>query len=205
MDQAASSRTNVLHRIEIPSPCTASWDKMTGSETVRHCGDCNKSVFNLSAMPEAQAAALIAENAGGELCVRFYRRADGTVMTSDCGTSARAATRRTLRKLPGLAGSALLAVSLAACGAADAVSAGPDGTPVKTQADVAPPEATAGLAFIPVMGEPAVPPPSPETESSTAQVESTDTLPIIMGKPMAPREQDKSAILRGETTDKRKD
>jgi hypothetical protein len=110
------TRTTIsgLRRIDIASPCTASWAAMAGDERVRHCGDCNKQVFNLSAMPEADAAALLSDNSEGALCVRFYQRADGTVMTADCSTSARAYTRRTLRKLPFVAGGALLAWSAAA-------------------------------------------------------------------------------------------
>ncbi len=111
MTCTTSQKTIALHNIRIDSPCTASWASMAGDERVRHCGDCNKSVFNLSAMPEADAAALLANNTDGELCVRFYQRADGTVMTSDCGTSTRARTRRALRKLPAVAGAALFALS----------------------------------------------------------------------------------------------
>lgn len=109
------SQTRALHRIEIAKPCTASWDKMKGDLRVRHCGDCNKNVFNLSAMPEAEAAALVAANTRGELCVRFYRRQDGTVMTSDCGSSPRAAVRQAWRKVPGMASLAFVALSAAAC------------------------------------------------------------------------------------------
>ncbi|ATQ78057.1 hypothetical protein CR152_28775 [Massilia violaceinigra] len=109
-----------LHRIEIASPCTASWDKMTGNDRVRHCKDCNKNVFNLSAMPATEAAALLAENHNGDLCVRFYQRQDGTVMTSDCSDSPRAAVRQAWRKLPGIAGAAVLALSAVGCTAGDA-------------------------------------------------------------------------------------
>ncbi|MCE3607064.1 hypothetical protein LXA47_26190 [Massilia sp. P8910] len=108
-----------LQRIEIASPCTASWDKMKGDDRVRHCNDCNKSVFNLSAMPATQAAALMAEDSRGELCVRFYRRQDGTVMSGDCGDSPRAAVRQAWRKLPGIAGAALLALSAIGCTGGD--------------------------------------------------------------------------------------
>ncbi|NHZ95202.1 hypothetical protein [Massilia sp. CCM 8734] len=103
-----------LHRITVASPCTASWDAMQGGERVRHCGGCNKQVFNLSAMPEAEAATLVAGQAAGGLCVRFYRRADGTVMTSDCGAPS-ARPGPAWRALPGLATAAVLAMSLAAC------------------------------------------------------------------------------------------
>ncbi len=115
------ARTIALHRIDIATPCTASWDEMRGDDRVRHCNDCNKNVFNLSAMPEAEAADLLAENHSGELCVRFYRRTDGTLMTSDCGTSQRAQVRQAWRKLPGVAGMAVLALSAAACSAGEAV------------------------------------------------------------------------------------
>lgn len=104
--------TIALHRIDIATPCTASWDKMAGNERVRHCGHCNKNVSNLSAMPEAEAAALLADDHSDNLCVRFYRRPNGTVMTSDCGAKARAGTRQAWRKLPGMA---LLALSVAGC------------------------------------------------------------------------------------------
>ena len=198
MNQAASPL-----RIDIASPCTASWDKMTGSESVRHCGDCNKSVFNLSAMPEAQAAALMAENTAGQLCVRFYRRGDGTVMTSDCGASTRAATRRALRKLPGLAGSAMLALSVAGCAAGDAVSAEPDGKPATVQADAGPAVMMGEPAFGAVMGAP--PPPPRETEPAPLQSKAPETISVTMGKPTAPRLDSAPSILRGQPAVKRKD
>ena len=111
----SSAHIIALHRIEIVTPCTVSWDKMEGDERVRHCGDCNKNVFNLSAMLEAEAAALVAQNSSGDLCVRFYRRPDGTMMTSDCSASPRARARKAWRSLPGLAGMAVLALSAAGC------------------------------------------------------------------------------------------
>jgi hypothetical protein len=66
---------------------------MTGDERVRHCGDCQTSVYNLSDLTREQAAALITEHAG-DLCVRFYQRADGTILTRDCAVGARRRRRR---------------------------------------------------------------------------------------------------------------
>ncbi|MCE3607059.1 hypothetical protein LXA47_26165 [Massilia sp. P8910] len=114
-------QSTALRHIDIASPCTASWDKMKGDDRVRHCNDCNKNVFNLSAMAQADAAALLADNHDGNLCVRFYRRQDGTVMTSDCGDSPRAAVRQAWRKLPFMAGAAMLALSAAGCAVSDPV------------------------------------------------------------------------------------
>lgn len=76
-------RLPMLENIRIASPCTASWDEMKGDERVRFCGHCEKNVFNLSAMTRDEAEALIlATNA--KICVRMYRRTDGTVLTEDC-------------------------------------------------------------------------------------------------------------------------
>ena len=56
---------------------------MEGDEWVRHCGECRLNVYNVSAMTEEKALELIAEREG-RLCVRFYQRHDGTVLTEDC-------------------------------------------------------------------------------------------------------------------------
>jgi len=81
-----------LPSIEVASPCTVSWDGMRGDDTVRFCGKCRLNVYNLSAMTQAEAAAHIAAREG-RMCVRFYRRPDGTVMTRDCGSVARKVAR----------------------------------------------------------------------------------------------------------------
>jgi len=78
----------LLDSIRVASPCKASWDAMEGSEQVRFCGQCSKNVYNLSGMTREQAEQLI-EDTEGRVCVRFYRRADGTVLTADCPVGAR--------------------------------------------------------------------------------------------------------------------
>lgn len=86
----------LLDDIKIASPCTASWDAMKGSDTVRFCGECKLNVYNISNMKAADAAALVG-NAEGRLCVRLYQRKDGTVMTRDCPVGFRAAVKRATR------------------------------------------------------------------------------------------------------------
>jgi hypothetical protein len=71
-----------LDNLKVASPCNANWADMVGDERVRHCGLCDKKVFNLSAMTRREAAAVLA--AHEPPCVRFYQRADGTLMTTDC-------------------------------------------------------------------------------------------------------------------------
>ncbi|NHZ34252.1 hypothetical protein [Massilia rubra] len=134
-----------LQRIDIASPCTASWDDMQGDERVRHCNDCNKNVFNLSAMPEADATRLLADNHQGDLCVRFYQRQDGTVMTSDCGDSQRAMVRQAWRGLPHMAGAAALALSAAFAATpapATAAAASPAAKPPAMRVTMGTPPAT---------------------------------------------------------------
>ena len=72
-----------LKDLKIASPCSADWAEMYGSERQRFCGDCKLNVYNLSGMTTAEAEQLI-QNAEGRLCVRFYMRADGSVLTQDC-------------------------------------------------------------------------------------------------------------------------
>ncbi len=75
--------TNPLNNIRVASPCSANWDEMYGNNQQRHCGECKMNVYNLSEMSKQEAESLIM-NAEGRLCARFYRRADGTVITKDC-------------------------------------------------------------------------------------------------------------------------
>ena len=79
----ARARLPVLDNIRIASPCKADWAAMQGDDRVRACATCDKQVFNLSAMTRDEAEALITERAGN-LCARYYQRADGTILLSDC-------------------------------------------------------------------------------------------------------------------------
>src|SRR3954453_7826497 len=72
-----------LDNISVASPCSADWDQMYGDDRKRFCGDCKLNVYNLSGMTHDEAEALIMK-AEGRLCVRFYKRRDGSVITQDC-------------------------------------------------------------------------------------------------------------------------
>jgi hypothetical protein len=89
------SDTNLLGKIRIASPCTASWDDMRGDDRVRFCQHCRLNVYNLSAMTRQEAEALIREKEG-RLCIRFYARRDGTVLTDNCPVGLRAVRRALL-------------------------------------------------------------------------------------------------------------
>lgn len=77
---------DLLNNIKVASPCSVPWSSMTGDDRVRHCGQCQLSVYNLSTMPTKDAAELLRSAGQGRVCVQFFRRRDGTVMTDDCPT-----------------------------------------------------------------------------------------------------------------------
>jgi hypothetical protein len=72
-----------LDNIKVASPCSSDWDAMYGDDRKRFCKQCKLSVYNLSGMTRDEAERLVM-NAEGRLCVRFYRRPDGTMLTQDC-------------------------------------------------------------------------------------------------------------------------
>jgi hypothetical protein len=72
-----------LKNIRVASPCSADWSAMSGDERKRFCGDCKLNVYNLSGMTTYDAENLL-RNSEGRLCVRYFQRKDGTVITKDC-------------------------------------------------------------------------------------------------------------------------
>jgi hypothetical protein len=82
-----------LKHVHIASPCNADWDQMIGSERVRFCGQCSLNVYNLSSMSRIDAEQLIEHNEG-RLCIRYYRRSDGSIITKNCPVGLRALKRR---------------------------------------------------------------------------------------------------------------
>jgi hypothetical protein len=72
-----------LEKIKVAAPCTAEWRWMYGNDRVRFCSQCNLNVYNLSALTTEQAEDLI-RSTEGRLCVRFYRRKDGSIITQNC-------------------------------------------------------------------------------------------------------------------------
>lgn len=87
---------SILDNLRIASPCSANWDAMTGDDRTRFCGSCHKHVYNIASMSAQDVVTLIQEREGN-VCARLYRRADGTVLTSDCPVGAREVWRSTRR------------------------------------------------------------------------------------------------------------
>jgi hypothetical protein len=78
-----------LDLIEVEKPCPKDWNRMRGSDEKRFCDHCNRDVYDLGALSEADVQNLLCEQAG-KLCVRFTRLADGKIQTLDyCQPSGR--------------------------------------------------------------------------------------------------------------------
>ncbi|MEZ0229265.1 MAG: hypothetical protein ACAI25_11620 [Planctomycetota bacterium] len=83
----------MLEDVRIARPCGADWAAMSGDDRVRFCQLCKLNVYNLSGMRREDAEALVASREG-DICVRFYTRKDGTVLTQDCPVGLAAVKRR---------------------------------------------------------------------------------------------------------------
>ncbi len=118
-ERAHTTRTRLpmLDSVRVAAPCNADWNAMIGDERVRFCEACEKNVYNLSALTSAQAEALLREKEGN-LCVRLFRRKDGTVLTTDCSVGVK--KRRVRNAIAGA-----IAAAGAAAGAATALRAPP--------------------------------------------------------------------------------
>jgi hypothetical protein len=98
--------TSTLDNVRVAAPCSADWDTMFGNERIRFCEQCQLNVYNISEMSKAEAERLIGQ-AEGRLCVRFYRRRDGSIITRNCPVGLRAIKRRLSRVATAVASSVL--------------------------------------------------------------------------------------------------
>ncbi len=105
-----STFTSPLDSIKVASPCSADWNAMIGNERKRYCGQCKLNVYNLSGMTKVEAESLLL-NSEGRLCARFFRRADGTILTKDCPVGWAAIKKRMSRVWTAVASVVLTAVS----------------------------------------------------------------------------------------------
>lgn len=154
----------LLDQVRVASPCKAEWNEMLGDERVRFCLSCEKNVYNLSSMTKDDAESLLRERLGNDLCVRFYQRADGTILTQDCPEGVKKKRRKKLA----------LAVAGAGALAAAAATSFMSNRTCKGGAMQGEMTAVAGGAMYesqgtPVVGEPmAVPPVAPIAPVVTA-------------------------------------
>jgi hypothetical protein len=162
-----------LNNIKIASPCSADWNEMYGNERKRFCGDCKLNVFNLSGMTRSDAENLLM-NSEGRVCVRYFQRADGTILTADCPVG-----WAKVRQRLSVCTTAMFSMIIALCGGLFAVSF--FRKPAEAVRNLVTPFATPTPGYE-MMGAIAMPSPSPTPKATPEQRREGWTL----GKPARP-------------------
>jgi hypothetical protein len=76
---------SLLKSAKIASPCPVSWESLSGDDKTRYCRQCKLEVHNVSQMSAEEIGQLLRRSGcTNQLCVRIYKRADGTILTKDC-------------------------------------------------------------------------------------------------------------------------
>ena len=162
-----------LTNLKIASPCSADWNAMVGDNRKRFCGDCKLNVYNLSGMSKVEAENLLI-NAEGSVCVRFFQRADGTVLTENCPVGWAKVMQRT--KLFVTAAASLVFSFLGAIGLQTAFSNGKDFSFNLPFVTPTPERLMGAVAFTPK--------PSPTPKKKPTPKATPKDVPL-MGKPVA--------------------
>lgn len=79
-----NNKKSILDRVSIAAPCNADWDNMVGDERERFCNQCTLNVYNISSMSKSDAEEFLSLRTQGRVCVQFYKRKDGTIITDNC-------------------------------------------------------------------------------------------------------------------------
>ena len=82
-----------INSLRIAKPCPTTWESMSGDDRTRFCNLCELNVYNVAEMNSAEVTQLMTQREG-QVCMRLYRRADGTVLTKDCPVGVRAFRKR---------------------------------------------------------------------------------------------------------------
>ena len=177
-----------VDEIRVASPCNARWNDMAGYERARFCGQCSKHVFNLSAMTRAQIETLVQEKEG-KFCGRFYRRADGRMLTADCPSRLRRFRER-MAKI----GGALCAMLLSFTGCSSKRDDHTLGSVRVIMGDVAlPPTVCATNPTPEIMGKIAMPNPVPPQQTNSH---------VLMGEIFIPPDTNSAAPSKPTETGK---
>jgi hypothetical protein len=156
--------TSPLEGVRVAAPCPADWEKMVGDERMRYCGQCSLHVYNLSGMTKREAEGLVA-NAEGRLCVRYYRRADGSILTRNCPVGLRAVKQRVSR----IAGATLSAVLGFFAGFGLDLGTRPSPPTIHTMGDIV------AMPVEPMLAPPPLPLPRPDAYEVKGELDSRST------------------------------
>ena len=88
----------IVNDLLIASPCDVPWSAMDGDDRVRHCGQCDRQVYNIARLSAEEVVALL-QASDRPPCLQLWRRADGTVLTADCPIGQRRLRARRRQRL----------------------------------------------------------------------------------------------------------
>src|SRR5262245_31200953 len=75
-----SAKKRRLDQLEVVSPCSTGWDRMSGDDKKRFGPGGNKFVYDLSQMTRRQVEVIVSIHRG-RMCARIARRPDGSLLT----------------------------------------------------------------------------------------------------------------------------
>ena len=158
----------LLQSVRVASPCNAVWEDMKAveGERVHFCMGCQKNVYNLSAMSQNEAEGLLRRHEG-RLCVRYFQRHDGTVLTGDCPIGAQMVRMSLIRRSTMAAG--LFAMLFGAMAAMNMTQQRTTGRVISAPSV----PVAGGISIAPPVPDPVMVPPVPD--------------PAVMGKMTAPQ------------------
>ena len=90
-----SKRQDYLDRLQVTSPCSAEWERMSGDEQQRYCDECQRVVYDFSKMTRRQIEAIVATSRN-RLCARLTREEDGSLLMLETPPVIHPANRRLL-------------------------------------------------------------------------------------------------------------
>lgn len=111
---------DLMKRAYVAAPCPVKWEDMKGDEKRRVCAQCDCYVLKATQMTDEEVAEAITRAASGQrVCMQFYKRADGTILTKNCSVGVAAMRERAGRFVRWVA-SAVAVLLSSALGAARA-------------------------------------------------------------------------------------
>ncbi len=111
---------DLMKRAYVAAPCPVKWEDMKGDEKRRLCAQCDCYVLKATQMTDEEVTEAITRAASGQrVCMQFYKRADGTILTKNCPVGVAAMRARAGRFVRWAAGAVAVLFS-SAIGAARA-------------------------------------------------------------------------------------
>lgn len=106
---------DLMRNTIIAAPCSEKWEDMTGDDRARLCAKCDLHVVNTFMLTDEEVlAALEKVHKGERICMRIYKRKDGTFMTRNCPVGIQKIRERMFKAAVWMASGLSLLLSLAA-------------------------------------------------------------------------------------------